>query len=28
VRVMVEATDHEHAQRLADRLAATIRSLS
>jgi len=28
VRVMVEATDHEHAQRLADGLAATIRSLS
>jgi phosphoglucosamine mutase len=27
VRVMVEATDHEHAQRLADDLAATIRSL-
>ncbi len=28
VRVMVEATDHERAQRLADGLAATIRSLS
>jgi phosphoglucosamine mutase len=28
VRVMVEATDHEHAQRLADGLAAAIRSLS
>ena len=28
VRVMVEATDHEHAQRLAGSLAATIRSLS
>ncbi|HET7247845.1 MAG TPA: phosphoglucosamine mutase [Streptosporangiaceae bacterium] len=28
VRVMVEATDHEHAQRLADGLAAVIRSLS
>jgi phosphoglucosamine mutase len=28
VRVMVEATDHEHAQRIADALAATIRSLS
>ena len=28
VRVMVEATDHEHAQRLADGIAATIRSLS
>jgi phosphoglucosamine mutase len=28
VRVMIEATDHEHAQRLADGLAATIRSLS
>jgi phosphoglucosamine mutase len=28
VRVMVEATDHEHAQRLADGLAATIRSLT
>ena len=28
VRVMVEATEHEHAQRLADGLAATIRSLS
>jgi phosphoglucosamine mutase len=27
VRVMVEATDHEHAQRLADGLAATIHSL-
>jgi phosphoglucosamine mutase len=27
VRVMVEATDHEHAQRLAEDLAATIRSL-
>jgi phosphoglucosamine mutase len=27
VRVMVEATDHERAQRLADGLAATIRSL-
>ena len=27
VRVMVEATDHEHAQRLADNLAAAIRSL-
>jgi phosphoglucosamine mutase len=27
VRVMVEATEHEHAQRLADGLAATIRSL-
>jgi len=27
VRVMVEATDHNHAQRLADGLAATIRSL-
>jgi phosphoglucosamine mutase len=27
VRVMVEATDHEHARRLADGLAATIRSL-
>jgi phosphoglucosamine mutase len=27
VRVMVEATDHERAQRLADALAATIRSL-
>ena len=27
VRVMVEATDHEHAQRLAEVLAATIRSL-
>ena len=27
VRVMVEATDHEHAQRLADGLAAAIRSL-
>jgi phosphoglucosamine mutase len=28
VRVMVEATDHEHAQRLADGLAAAIRSVS
>jgi len=28
VRVMVEATEHEHAQRLADGLAAAIRSLS
>ncbi len=28
VRVMVEASDHEHAQRLADGLAAAIRSLS
>ena len=28
VRVMVEATEREHAQRLADGLAATIRSLS
>jgi phosphoglucosamine mutase len=28
VRVMVEATDHSRAQSLADRLAATIRSLS
>ena len=28
VRVMVEATDHEHAQRLADGLAAVIRSAS
>jgi phosphoglucosamine mutase len=28
VRVMVEATEHEHAQHLADGLAATIRSLS
>ena len=28
VRVMVEATDHDHAQRLADGLAAAIRSLS
>jgi phosphoglucosamine mutase len=28
VRVMVEATDHEHAQRLADGLAAIIRSVS
>jgi phosphoglucosamine mutase len=28
VRVMVEATEHEHAQRLADGLAATIRSLA
>jgi phosphoglucosamine mutase len=28
VRVMVEATDHERAQSLADGLAATIRSLS
>jgi phosphoglucosamine mutase len=28
VRVMVEAAEHEHAQRLADGLAATIRSLS
>jgi phosphoglucosamine mutase len=28
VRVMVEATEHEHARRLADSLAATIRSLS
>ena len=28
VRVMVEATDHEHAQRLANGLAAAIRSLS
>jgi phosphoglucosamine mutase len=28
VRVMVEATDHEHAQRLADGLAAAIRALS
>jgi phosphoglucosamine mutase len=28
VRVMVEATEQEHAQRLADGLAATIRSLS
>ncbi len=28
VRVMVEATDHEHAQRLADGLAAAIRSLT
>jgi phosphoglucosamine mutase len=27
VRVMVEATDHEHARRLADGLAAAIRSL-
>src|SRR5262252_5800392 len=27
VRVMVEATDHQHAQRLAEDLAATIRSL-
>jgi phosphoglucosamine mutase len=27
VRVMVEATDHDHAQRLAEDLAATIRSL-
>jgi phosphoglucosamine mutase len=27
VRVMVEATEHEHAQRLAEDLAATIRSL-
>ena len=28
VRVMVEATDHEHAQRLADGLAGAIRSVS
>jgi phosphoglucosamine mutase len=28
VRVMVEATDHDHAQRLADGLAAAVRSLS
>jgi phosphoglucosamine mutase len=28
VRVMVEAAEHEHAQRLADGLAATIRSLA
>jgi phosphoglucosamine mutase len=28
VRVMVEATDHERARRLADGLAATVRSLS
>jgi phosphoglucosamine mutase len=28
VRVMVEAADHEHAQRLADGLAAAVRSLS
>jgi phosphoglucosamine mutase len=28
VRIMVEATDHDHAQRLADGLAATIRALS
>jgi phosphoglucosamine mutase len=27
MRIMVEATDHKHAQRLADGLAATIRSL-
>jgi phosphoglucosamine mutase len=28
VRVMVEATDHAHAERLAARLAATVRSLA
>jgi len=28
VRVMVEATDHEHARRIAENLAATVRSVS